>query len=203
MASATPPHDSDAGDASRLNFAYTTWEAAPELHRRIARMAQEGRTPQEIVLSKFGLFKGDDRRVNERLVRKVLTHHPICVWIQESLAEVMAEKQYVERTIMEAMTEGRYLSIKLVADKLKKGENVTAKEALAYAQFFADRHPDGEYVKRSHTKVDQTVNHVVTGDILVQIKENAARARVTCADDAHLINVDATSVLAEEEGALP
>lgn len=188
MASAAPAHRDAADAPPRMNYQYADFDAAPPLHRQVAALAIEGRFADEIIAKKEGLFPTGTRKQKLALCRKILTHGPVSEHIREQIAMNAAEERHVEQELRRSMTRGRAASVDALVRKVEAGD-LTLREALGAASFFADRHPDGAFVKRSHTKIDQTVDHVVSGDALRKIKENAALARVTCAEDAHLINV--------------
>lgn len=198
MAIAAPAHK-DAEDAPlRFNYAYREYAEAPYLHKEVARYAIEGCHAEQII-HKDDLFERGTRSQKLSQCRKILTHAPVSEHILEQVALRSAESRYLEHELHKQMTRGRAVAVEKLVDRVEGGE-LTVREALAAAVFFTDRHPDGEFVRKSHTKVDKTVSHVVAGDMLAKLKENAALARISCAGDAHLISVSASPSVPVLEG---
>lgn len=199
MAIAAPAHR-DAEDAPpRFTYAYREYAEAPYLHKEVARYAIEGFHAAQII-KKDDLFKQGTREQKLEQCRKILTHEPVREHILEQVSLRAAESRYLDHELHKAMSRGRAKSVEKLVERVESGE-LTLREALAAAVFFTDRHPDGEFVRKSHTKVDKTVSHVVGSEMLAKLKENAALARISCAGDAHLIEVSASPSVAVEGGA--
>jgi len=191
MASATPSRAELVADAPRLNFTYTSYDDAPPLHKQVARIAINERLfPDEIIIKHRNLFPPNSkRRYKLDLVRRILTHDPIAEYVHEQKAMDAAMRREEEAELRKKMTKGRQKSIEKLVDSVEK-KDMSVREAIASAAFFSDRHPDGEYVRRNYTKVDQTNTHVVSGDVLKAIKQRAADARVTGPDDIDRMAID-------------
>jgi deoxyribose-phosphate aldolase len=142
---------------------YTKIEDAPQRHREAARLRALG-MPWKAIAPSVGL--------TEKTLRVLACHDPFKAHVEQlkSGSELLAAN--VKRNIEEIAELGTgQLKEMVEAGDLESNELIRATEMAL------DRHPSGEFVKQSRTKVDGSVNHLhqVTADALEDMKSRYRR----------------------------
>ena len=175
-------HPSSVPDEPGMRYKYRRIEDAPVAHREILRFAMFGLAVEEISTITHS---------QNSTIRRVLEHQP-----NEKYLRLRLTQRHIEQLeLLENIGEGRSKSVQKLLARIEDDTNDALSDTnlLKFAQFMAERHPDGVLVKR--TKTDITSNHnVVDGHELNRLKELAARAGIVEAQESLAIDVEAKEV---------